>query len=254
MAAPDRLVDRSGRLVAVRRSLRRAGSGLADLFGPVGAAGVVALAGMTAVIGLLWPIGVLLARQESSIDRPIYDWMRDHQAHGSMWRSLNVQVSAMAENDRTKVIVVLASVVLAVVWRRRAWWIPPLAICATYLGERFTQQLLKEAVHRGHPPTTLGTYPSGGCGRLISVWGIALLLVTMQFPRLSRRWRAMAWTVLALCAAFEGYSRTYLLKHWFTDVIGGWLFGLALLTVFAAATIVLVEGQDRRSSRRAELS
>ena len=113
--------------------------------------------------------------------------MRHQQVRGSLWWSLNDQMSAMGNNERTKVIVLATGAFLAIPARRRAWWVPPLAITAVYLGERFTQQLLKDVVHRGHPPTTLGSYPSGGCGRLISVWGIALLLLQRRLPRLTPR-------------------------------------------------------------------
>ncbi len=239
------------RAVPAARVVGRARRGLDELLGPIGAATSIALAGMTAVIGVLWLVGAILARQEDRIDRPVYNWMRDHQMHGSLWWHLNDQVSAMGNNDRTKVVIVIAGVVLAVLWRRRAWWIPPLALCAAYLGERFTQQLLKLAVHRGHPPTTLGTYPSGGCGRLIAVSGVALLLLFLHYPQLHHRWRATGWTALALAAYSQGYSRTYLLKHWLTDVLGGWLFGAALLAVFSTATLALVHGHDLRTAQRA---
>ena len=42
--------------------------------------------------------------------------------------------------------------------------------------------------------------------------------------------------VLGVAAAMEGFSRIYLLKHWSSDVVGGWVFGVLLLGVIAAAT------------------
>ena len=72
-----------------------------------------------------------------------------------------------------------------------------------------------------------------------------LLLVGLTFPHLSRRVKVGAWSVLALAAYIEGFSRTYLLKHWFTDVIGGWLFGVMLLAVFGSATVVLCSERRR---------
>ncbi|MDQ1655188.1 MAG: superfamily, partial [Cryptosporangiaceae bacterium] len=51
------------------------------------------------------------------------------------------------------------------------------------------------------------------------------------------RWRTAAWAVVALAAGVEGYTRIYLLKHWATDAVGGWLFGGLVLA--AVAGIVL---------------
>jgi len=40
---------------------------------------------------------------------------------------------------------------------------------------------------------------------------------------------------LGLAAFVEGYTRIYLLKHWFTDVVGGWVYGSLLLLALPAA-------------------
>ncbi len=58
-------------------------------------------------------------------------------------------------------------------------WIPPLALVATYGTEKYIQTALSRVVDRGHPPTTLGTYPSGGCARLLAVWGVSLVLISL---------------------------------------------------------------------------
>jgi membrane-associated phospholipid phosphatase len=45
-------------------------------------------------------------------------------------------------------------------------------------------------------------------------------------------------------ATIEGYSRLYLLKHWLTDVLGGYVFGLSLLAVFVYAGRALLDVDD----------
>jgi len=55
----------------------------------------------------------------------------------------------------------------------------------------------------------------------------------------SRRAKVAAWSALAFLAAVEAYSRTYLLKHWITDVAGGLIFGTMILLVVIATTRVL---------------
>ncbi len=111
---------------------------------------------------------------------------------------------------------------------------PVLLIGSVLVVERFQQTALGALVDRGHPPTTLGTYPSGGCARLISIYGV-ILLITVSYLRAGPRTRAVAWGVLAAFAFVEGYTRWYLSKHWITDVYGGWIYGYLLLAVLVYA-------------------
>jgi membrane-associated phospholipid phosphatase len=134
---------------------------------------------------------------------------------------------------------VVFSVLLAFVAGRRRWWAPGILILSVILVEKYQQSMLATIVDRGHPPTTLGTYPSGGCARLISVYGVILFAI-LELARAGRRTRVLTWTVLAAAAFMEGYSRWYLNKHWLTDVLGGWLYGglLLVVAVFAGRALL----------------
>jgi membrane-associated phospholipid phosphatase len=112
-------------------------------------------------------------------------------------------------------------------------------ILSVLLVEKYQQSMLATIVDRGHPPTTLGTYPSGGCARLISIYGVILFLV-LELTRAGRRTRTLTWTLLWTAAFIEGYSRWYLNKHWVTDVLGGWFYGGLLLAVAVFAGRALV--------------
>ena len=229
-----------GREIDVR-SLRSRGEHVLqaayDSFGPSGPFLLTALSGTAAVIAVCWPAGVLFGAVEGPVDVPVFEWAQGRQYDD--WMSVHAVLGEMGNRPQIQLVVLVASAVLAVIWRRRGWWIPPLALLSTYGTEKYGQSILATVVDRGHPPTTLGTYPSGGCARLLAVWGVLLVLVTLTWS-LSRRVRILLWTLLAVAAYEEGYSRTYLLEHWFTDVLGGWLYGAMLLAVFGTATTALV--------------
>ena len=91
------------------------------------------------------------------------------------------------------------------------------------------QKALATTIDRGHPPTTLGTYPSGGCARLLCTVGVMIFLALLLVPNLSRRLRFTTWTIFAGLVWMEAFSRTYLSKHWTTDAAGGVIFGVLLL-------------------------
>ncbi len=224
---------------------------LADKVDPWGAAAVIVIAGAAATAALVWLLGEALVRLQSSVDTPVYDWMGDHAPKGAWWPRLNQAVTEMGNSRPSQVVVVVSSVALAVLWRRRAWWLPPLAIVATYLAERFGQQFLKAQVPRLHPAgSQLGGYPSGGVARVVAVWGIVAILTLLVLPSLSRPARVLVWTALAVAAYVEGWTRTYLLRHWLTDVLAGLVFGGLLLAVSATATLVLARATDRRPLTR----
>jgi len=233
--AGDRLVDRVGQF-------RR--------FRDVIAAVAVALCGSLVVVAGAWPLGLGLARLEDSVDRPVFDWMDRHLTRHSWFTRAAQRLTEFGNNRPSQILCVVAGVALAAWWRaksperRRVWWFPLAALVGMNLAERFGQTFLARAVDRGHPPATfgrtLGTYPSGGSARVVCIWGLVGVLIVATPRRRRRPTVVIALGVLVAVAAFvEGYTRTYLLKHWLTDVVGGWLFGALLLAVFASAVALV---------------
>jgi membrane-associated phospholipid phosphatase len=199
------------------------------LIGSVGGVGAFVLlfaGGLLAVTAVGAIFGFGLARLEHPVD-----WWAFHLADRLRtpgWARIMNIVTQLGNLWETRITGVVFAVLLAFVAPRR--WVPAVLILSVIVVEKYQQTLLATVVDRGHPPTTLGTYPSGGCARLISVYGIIVFLA-VELARARRRTRVLAWTLLWAAAFVEGYSRWYLNKHWLTDVLGGWLYGGLLLAV-----------------------
>jgi membrane-associated phospholipid phosphatase len=54
--------------------------------------------------------------------------------------------------------------------------------------------------------------------------------------------------LLAAMVTLEGYTRVYLLKHWLTDALGGYVYGGLMLTVFVYAGRALLDDEPVRST------
>lgn len=134
------------------------------------------------------------------------------------------------------VLAALAGIIAGRTLRRRAL---ATALCLACLG---TGQLLRYAVMsfvaRPRPPATDWrthasgwAYPSGHTTTAALTAGLLIIAVQARRPR-GRTPLALAigtWGVLV------GLTRVYLGVHWFTDVVGGWLFALGWLGVCLCA-------------------
>jgi membrane-associated phospholipid phosphatase len=143
----------------------------------------------------------------------------------------------LGDREPLKQVTVAGAVVFAVLWRRR-FWIPLVAILAQFPVEQYVQAIVSSGVNRGHPPTGLGSYPSGGIARIVMVFGTLALFVALTW-RVGRRGHVALGTFVLVLASYEGYSRIYTQKHWLTDVLSGLVFGPALFLGFAVAVCVL---------------
>jgi membrane-associated phospholipid phosphatase len=235
--APAARAGRTAPTGGAARRLSDAAAALTSSLGAPVAALVTLLAGAAAVIVVCWPLGEALSRFESIVDVPVFDWMRAH--HQPFWVHLNDTVTMIGDRPQLKLVSVVAAGLLAILWRRR-WWIPVVVMAVQFGLQQYCQQILALVVDRGHPSTALGTYPSGGCSRVLMTFGVIVAL--LWIPGLvGRRIGITLATVVAMLAGVEGYTRVYVLKHWATDVIGGWVFGALLLAVVAFALAVLAD-------------
>ncbi|MEW2414416.1 phosphatase PAP2 family protein [Streptomyces sp. NPDC046866] len=138
----------------------------------------------------------------------------------------------------------LAAVACGWLWwrgdRRRALLIAGAAVAALLLS-----QGMKALVGRHRPiwpdpvvSADYAAYPSGHALTAAVVCPLLLWLVPRSAPK---PWRLAAW-ILALASVFGvGFTRIFLGVHWLSDVLGGWLLGVAL----AVAVIALPDPRNR---------
>ena len=216
-------------LIAIRRPGAHAGGptswgqALAARIGSLRAVVVTALVGWVTTGLVALGLGYLAKSLESSIDRPVFDFVHSRVTHNA-FTTLNSKLTQLGYNPFVELVALVSIVVLCFVYRSR-WWLPVVAVVLAFAAEKYMQKYLGSIVDRGHPPTTLGTYPSGGVGRMLGIYSMIIALIIVASPRMSRPWRIGLWTGLVTATTIEGYTRVYLSLHWFTDVLFAFVFG-----------------------------
>jgi len=199
---------------------------------------LILIVGAVAVYALTCLLGVLIVHQGPHIDKPIYDWMSQHRVHS--WKSVMNRLTKTGDTWTTWGAGVAAAVCLTAFYRKNKW-LPPVAMGAAIVIDHYMTQALRHTFHRiGPPDSPLGTFPSGGCDRILVIYGLIAYLIWREA---SGRKPVAIWAAGAVAAmAFnEAYSRQYLTLHWTTDIISGIIYGCLILGVFIA-TIRLVVG------------
>ena len=132
-------------------------------------------------------------------------------------------------------LVIVGTLVLL---RARLWRLATFLVVTTALGG-ILDTIVKNTVNRPRPSvldpiiTAHGkSFPSGHAMSSTVVYG-ALLLVFL--PMVPRRWRPTAIVATVLLVALIGFSRLGLGVHFLSDVVGGYVLGLAWLAVSTAA-------------------
>jgi membrane-associated phospholipid phosphatase len=200
--------------------------------------------GAVVVYALTCLLGLVVVHAGPHIDKPIYTWMTGHRVH--FWKSAMNRATKVGDTWTTWGAAVAAAVCLAAFYRSHKW-LPPVALGAAIVFDHYLTQALRHTFHRvGPPDSPLGTFPSGGCDRIIVFYGLIAYLIWRE---ISGSRRAAIWSagVVAALAFSEGYSRGYLTLHWFTDIISGLIYGSLILAVFIV-TIRMVVGPARQKA------
>ncbi len=222
-------------------------------FGRISGCILVLAAGTGLSIALVWPVGYW-ARNFNPTDHKVYNWVLVH-ANLSWLHSAMRLLTEMSNNRQTQVVAAFFMVALTIVWffHRRGLVVlaPAVMIMAAYEIEHQLQHTLKLLAHRSTVvPTGVGSFPSGGCARMISVYGLIIYLLLRRFGKTRSKIAVAAWTLLGVATYTEAYSRLYQGRHWISDIIGGLFFGVILLFAFIAAT-QLLDRPDRNAASEA---
>ncbi|MFE5770607.1 phosphatase PAP2 family protein [Streptomyces sp. NPDC056485] len=131
----------------------------------------------------------------------------------------------------------VAAVVVWLLWRRAlrlaAW-----AACTATTGG-LVGLLAKNAVERARPhlsdPVAHAPGYSFPSGHAMTATTSCAVLLLVLLPLVPRVWRPLTWVIAAVSVVGVGFTRVALGVHWVSDVVGGWLLGVAVVTATAFA-------------------
>lgn len=190
-----------------------------------------------------WPP---LLRLDASIADVFHGYARDHP----VWVGVMTVWTHVLGPGPLRV-----AAVVVVVWLvrrgapRLAVWVVVTMVAGGLLGA-----LLKLLVGRDRPdlldPVARAagySFPSGHALNATLAAGV-LLLVFLPFVRDSGPGRVALWTAALLVTVVTGLSRIALGVHWTSDVVGGWVLGVAVVAATSAAFVTWRSGSGRPSA------
>jgi len=188
----------------------------------------------------------------SGLDGPALDLAVSQRTPDREW-----WVTGFTDLGGTNAMVFIAVTLTAAMyahWRRRSI---PLMMLIAATGSLVFTSVGKTVVGRARPPLARAVPPyeyafSFPSGHTLNSTVIALMLAYLAWWLSRKLWVRVLWpTLAAVWAVAMGLSRVYLGHHWITDVIFGWVVGLAWLTVLITTHQILL-ALDRRDRRVAE--
>ena len=153
------------------------------------------------------------------------------------------------------VIAIVVVIIMCRLWRS---WLPATLMLAAAIGSVTVTIVGKNFIDRVRPPHEFAiapfesspSFPSGHSLNAVVVGGIIAYLVFRHLH--SRGGRILVVVAAVIYAITMGLSRVYLGHHWLTDVMTGWLLGVAWLALVITTHILVVALVKRRQRRSDE--
>lgn len=237
-AAPAGILEKAGRNGAHLAEVTDVALPQADWARDLARLGAIGCAGGALSYGVMSLLGRSIVDHGLAIDEPIFRWTSSHQV--DRWAAIMERFNKVGNTWTIWGAAAAAAACLGVSWPRQKW-LPPAALGGAVVVDHYVTLALRHRFHRPGPPTSpLGTYPSGGCDRVVLFYG---LVAYMLWRESGASYRGKVWGIGAVSAlSFNvAYCRGYLSRHWFTDIVLGLFYGLLLLGPFIAA-IRLIAG------------
>lgn len=160
------------------------------------------------------------------IDTNAYSFIADNIMNDSLTPILKVitELGGVA-------FTVVAGVLIFIFCKKIRWF-----VTFDLVGVTLINQLLKHIVRRPRPnilrlvEESGYSFPSGHSMVSMAFYGIIIYLVYKNVNNKYLKWLLI--TLLSLLILVIGFSRIYVGVHYFTDVVGGFLLGLAYLVIY----------------------
>jgi undecaprenyl-diphosphatase len=191
-------------------------------------------------------LATVVSRQGSvGLDEPLIAFVSGLGISPEAWRAVTALGSGFV------LVPVGAGFVLWLLWQRRPG--DAVAVAVALVGATLFTDMVKDLIARPRPPDpVLGpaggySFPSGHTLNSTVTYGLVALYAWRSHLALAARRVAVA--ILAAIPFLVGLSRIALGVHYPSDVLGGWLAGMAVVFTVAAitrpATTSIPEGGGR---------
>ena len=209
------------------------------------------LAGVAAVAVFAAIASAVVEGLTQSFDEKVLRWLESQRT--PLLDKVMLEITTLGSGVVLIMLVLVASVFL---WQTQHKWSVYLLMLGV-LGGKLFNSLLKEFFERPRPSivqwvteTHSASFPSGHAMSAMVVYGSVAYLVARLDPRPALR--RTTWILAVLVILAIGASRMYLGVHYPSDIIAGYLGGLAWLAFVASTLTALQFFAKRRPETRAE--